>query len=214
MLYVTWRYWEQFVHVIILLKLQYDMGRKGRNTSDAQLKTCTLGCFCSCFGSFFRKRNTRENEQTLLQNQKLRDPEIERRITQWILDSSLCYGEQSELSYRGDDSLQNILDVSDQIHCSDLAASRNPDQHLDTEVASTLVNRKERNRNRWKGRLPVGQNQSDLISMLNDADTSSKAVRTNLRVRRSPANSWLNPTTPSAARSVGPVIWMRRSAVM
>ena len=194
------------------------MGRKGRNTSDAQLKTCTLGCFCSCFGSFFRKRNTRENEQTLLQksviDQKIRDPEIERRITQWILDSSLCYGEQSELSYRVDDSKQNILDVSNQIQCSDLAASRNLDQHLDTEVAPTLFNRKERNRNRWKGRLPMGQNQSVLISMLNDADTSSKAVRTNLRVRRGPANSRLNPTPPSAARSVGPVIWMRRSAVM
>ncbi len=185
--------------------------------------------FWVCFGKCFGKECTQKKGETCFQEtvarRENRDAETEARIKEWILDSSLCYGKEFDLSIQSQNPSQNFSDVSDILKCSDFAAtapatSQDGNPLLATEVASNTVNNKERNRDRWKGRVPANPSGTPSIYMPTDVNEAYQAVQNQRRVQPQPpvslANSRLVSIPSSAARgnNAGRIIWMRRSAVM
>ncbi len=166
-------------------------------------------CFWSCFRQPFRKESMQEQKQLYMPVARARnagfDPETERRIMQWILESSLCYGHASESSE--DTGLDGEHSNNTRLHLTKLA--------LDAEPAKNS----ERNRNRWKGRLPASNTAEPHITSLSTKESVQESVQIKLQ---EPPQHLSRPTTQSdpapcpAARVIRSerVIWMRRSRVL
>ncbi len=145
------------------------------------------------------------------------DSEAHRRIKEWIIDSSLCYGDALDLSWESDISTQKITEISDGFECSILEDTKPDNPLLPTKLASRA---RINNTSRWKGRLAAADpDESQLTPLPTDENTASQAVRIKLRDYPNqpacPTASRLVPAPPPAARGkAGRVIWMRRSAVI
>ena len=206
----------------------------GQPLISAQKEATPCSASRSCWNNFrrcFGQENGLENERAYFQaspRNRNCNPDIECRINQWILDSSLCYGKESDISENNDNSPRQISEVSDGLvfSDSDSAGIFIYNALLPTQVASATVQNRERNRNRWKGRLTANSIESHSISLLTTyADTAPQPeVRIKLRDHHAknptaptrPTTSQLVPIPLQAARDVSSrrTKWMRRSAVL
>jgi hypothetical protein len=176
-----------------------------------------------CFGGPFRKKIPRRKEKPCSQMTTARrrniEVEVEMRIRQWILESSLCYSiasdpsSQTEQSPRRISADSNAFDSLEYIETSSTAnapaGSYKNNPRLPTEVASSTIDNREIRRERWKGRLkrlPVDPVETHVTSLPTDAKTTSQNVRIepwdqpNHSTR--PTTSRLVPVSPPAARAV------------
>jgi hypothetical protein len=148
-----------------------------------------FGRYCAqCVSIEIESKNSHE---TTAERRKY-DTENDRRIQEWILDSSTCYGHASELSSQSEDSSQMPNDFSDVLEHSDFQptalATSHHDMHdnplLAIEVASAPVSKKDQNRNRWKGRLPaVDPADPHVITKTADATTASHPVLFKIQIK-------------------------------
>jgi hypothetical protein len=185
----------------------------------------------SCFGKCFRNGSGLEQEQECFDSTITRkrscDAETERRIKEWIIDSSLCYDQTPDSTCQTADSISLTFDISGGLENTESGASTQSDQPLlPAKVSLETVNNKERNKNRWKGRMPTVPAETLSIAIPTDeaqdarvkhpTQPHSRAIAQ--QSQRSPCNSTacLVPSSSSAARvvSTGRVIWMRRTALM
>jgi hypothetical protein len=126
-------------------------------------------CLLNYFARWLRKGSGPQNEK---RTQTMHfDAETESRIKKWLLDSNLSDEKTSQFSVKSDSSWLQMSDVSSCHECGDSAASTPNKPLLATDGALATVRNKERNRNRWKGRLPA--NQSDIPSTFLPSDVST-----------------------------------------
>ncbi len=145
--------------------------------------------------------------------------ETERRIKEWILDSSLCYDQASEIScHRDANNLQIFDEGGDGLERSDSAASAQSDRPLiPVKVTSDTERGKERNRNRWKGRLPADPAEALSIAIPTDEYTASQDIRVKLPAAESHCRSAAQPQplcADTTSRLSGRVIVMRHRVLL
>jgi hypothetical protein len=143
------------------------------------------------------------------------DADTEMRIKKWILESSLCYGKVPDSSCQSESLSSTVSVTSDGLECRGLVASAYPDNSQPADkVSSSTINKKEQNRNRWKGRRPAIAAEAHPSPLPTHEIPASPAAPIQLQV--GPATSRLVPLhrSPSRDLNAGRVVWMRRSAVL
>ena len=214
------------------------MWRKGQllNSEASAASEESPSCFLSCFARWLKKGSGHQNEKRT--HSMHFDAETESRIKKWLLDSNLSDERTSQFSVESDNSWLNISQVSDRLGCSDrlggcsdecgdLAANTPNKALLATDGALATVKSKERNRNRWKGRLPANQPDIPSTILASDVSTAPIGVLVYLHARLEPHGpiaarpqalcdtaTWrLVPAQSSEGRGIGAgrVIWTRRS---
>ena len=183
-----------------------------KSEADTSNGRCTIW---SCFGRCSINTIARGNKKACLQLNTPRngkyDQETEKRITQWILESSLYYEIDSKPPTTPDNTSAKMCFVRNQLdslECSSAStadAAREDPYTTANEPASAEFNSKSRDESKWKGRPPADYRaESHSTSSRNDA---SQVVRTELRFPPHPTHwhttSRLIPILPPAPRDIG-----------